>query len=158
MKQLSGESDLSYRASFSFTEKAGVSGIRRRNINLSHEISEISKRIGQFPQLKKYNDFSVTAHPNPQSERPLEAFIQEAWVCHAVPEPEWSYPQEFAMVQTKLRICMYLSGLGPAFAATTVLVVTCLVQKPTISLFTTLKMEEAAFWRKRVRQKLSRFY
>lgn len=40
---------------------------------------------------------------------------------------------------------MYLSGLGPAFAATTVLVVTCLVQKPTISLFTTLKMEEAAF-------------
>lgn len=108
MKQFSGESDLSYRASFSFTEKARASGIRRRNVNLSHEISEISKRSGQFPELKKYNDFSVTAHPNLWSEWPLEAFIQEAWVCHAVPEPAWSYAQEFAVVQTKLRTCFYL--------------------------------------------------
>lgn len=74
MKQFSGESDLSYRASFSFTEKARANGIRR-NVNLSHEISKISKRSGQFPSLKKYDDFSVSAHPNLQSEQPLEAFI-----------------------------------------------------------------------------------
>lgn len=78
MKQFSGESDVSYRASFSFTEKARASGIRRRNVNLSHEISRISKRSGQFPWLKKYDDFSVTSHLNLQSEQPLEAFIQES--------------------------------------------------------------------------------
>lgn len=107
MKQFSGESDLSYRASFSFTEKARASGIRKRNVNISHEISKISKTSGQFPSLKKRDDFSVTAHPNLQSDRPLEAFIQEAWACHAAPKPAWSYPQEFAMVQTKLRTRMY---------------------------------------------------
>lgn len=133
MKQFSEESDVSYRASFSFTEKARANGIRRRNVNLSHEISKISKRSGQFPWLKKYDDFSVTSHLNLQSEQPLEAFIQESRLCHAVPEPAWSYPEEFAVVQTKLRTCMYLfKTIRSIFAATTLLVVTCLVQKPVI--------------------------
>lgn len=156
MKQFSGESDVSYRASFSFTEKARASGIRRRNVNLSHEISRISKRSGQFPWLKKYDDFSVTSHLNLQSEQPLEAFIQESWLCYAVPEPAWSYPGEFAVVQTKLRTCMYLFKTRIYFCSHDS-VGSNLLSSKTCYPFSPPSMEESGFWRRRVKQKLLRF-
>lgn len=80
--------------------------------------------------LKKKDNFSVTALQKLQSEWPFEAFIQEARACHVGPKPALSYRREFAMVQIKLRTCMYLFRTRTYLCNHhTVLVVTCSVQK-----------------------------